>query len=536
MKKNIDAPIVAVTVYRDRALVTRENIISLTGEEKELIISQLPTTLETDSVRVTGRGTTSVKILGVRIESIFTPEASVERIAQLDRQIKTLQTQQESIENQLSSLQLQLNFVEHLSEKSKTPYSVSLAKQQTNLEQTQELLNFVGDKYLDYADRIAFVKQQQQSLKAQISALEKQKQNLQTPKDNKSLNLIVFIETDRSGEFELEVSYIVDRASWTPLYDLQVDTIDKHLNLSYLAEVEQNTGEDWSNVALTLSTAKPGVGSLPPKLEPWYIDIFRPLSSREGKLLTLRRSTVGDTFGVTGEDEYEDISATESQDEVESISAEVVAATVAKSGSVVTFEVRGGGNIPSDGTPHKVTIFNDRYPSQLEYIAVPRLVSFAYLQAKVTNPPTGVTLLPGKANIFRDLTFVGTTDLENIAPNQEFKLNLGIDEGWKIERDLVQRQVEKKLIGNRRRVVYAYRLVINNLLSIENSLKLIEQLPISRNEKLQVRLNEVNPKIKLGEMGILEWNMTVKASGKQEIYYQFVIEYPPESSIEGLNI
>ena len=154
----------------------------------------------------------------------------------------------------------------------------------------------------------------------------------------------------------------------------------------------------------------------------------------------------------------------------------------------------------------------------------------------IANPATGVTLLPGKANILREQTFVGTTRLENIAPSQEFTLNLGIDEGWKIERNLVQRQIDKKLIGSNKRVTYAYRLIINNLQARESSLKLTEQLPVSRDENIKVRLVQAEPKIKLGEMGVLEWNLTLPEGGKQEINYQFTLEYPPEVSIYGLNI
>ena len=289
MKKNIDAAIAAVTVYTDRALVTRKNTISLTGDESELILSKLPVTLLQESVRVTGKGTSKVSILGVRVESIFTPEASVESIAQLDRQIQTLQTQKVSIENQLSSRQLQINFIKQLSEKSTTQYGINLSKQQTNLEQTQALLDFVGDKYLDYSDRITELKQQQKNINNQISALEKQKQKLLVPKNKEHLNLIIFIETPEPGEFELEVSYLVNRASWTPLYDLQVDTKEKQLNLAYLAEVKQSTGEDWHNVSLTLSTAKPGLGTLPPKLQPWYIDAHNPVAKQASFSMTRER-------------------------------------------------------------------------------------------------------------------------------------------------------------------------------------------------------------------------------------------------------
>ena len=167
-----------------------------------------------------------------------------------------------------------------MSEKSKTQYAINLSKQQTNLEQTQALLDFIGDKHLHFSDRITELKQQQQDINKQISALKQQRQNLLVPKNKEYFNLIVFIEALEPGEFELEVSYLVNRASWHPLYDLKVDTQEKQLDLTYLAEVKQSTGEDWQNVALILSTAKPGLGTLPPQLQPWYIDAHNPVAKK----------------------------------------------------------------------------------------------------------------------------------------------------------------------------------------------------------------------------------------------------------------
>jgi hypothetical protein len=69
----------------------------------------------------------------------------------------------------------------------------------------------------------------------------------------------------------------------------------------------------------------------------------------------------------------------------------VTNAKVDRSGSVITFNVGGSNNIPSDRNPHKVTIFRDEYPIDWRYIAIPKLVNFAYLQATVTNPKALVT-------------------------------------------------------------------------------------------------------------------------------------------------
>ena len=527
--KTIDTRICEVTVYTDRALVTRRGTVGLTGNERELAIASLPATLDTESVRATGAGTVAVRLLGVRSEKVFSSEPVADGIAELTQQIQELETQNRAIKDKLGARRIQLKFVQDLSEKSVGFFSSSIAKQQVGLNETGELLNFLGTNYLKYVSTIAQHERQQRKLDNQIQALQRKLQEVRTSHSLQSFNIIVAIEPSGSGNFELELSYVVKRASWTPLYDLRVNTTNNQINLNYLADVKQNTGEDWTGVALTLSTAKPGLGSLPPQLKPWYIEIFelKEPAGRgssdddfEDREVIFLRAPVGNSF----------------PSEVRRIEAETATAQVSREGGTVSFQIGGNTNIPSDNSRQKVTVFSENYPSQPEYIAVPRLVSFAYLQAVVVNPLTGATLLPGKANIFRDNTFVGTVQLENVSPGQEYKLNLGIDEGLKIERQLVERQVDKKLIGNQRRTSYAYRLSVTNLRQVQVHLTLQEQLPVSRNEQIKVRLTLTNPKIVAGEMGLLEWIMSLPPQAKQELYYQFVVEHPPDLTVMGLDI
>nr|WP_242045734.1 MULTISPECIES: mucoidy inhibitor MuiA family protein [unclassified Calothrix] len=529
LRKTVDSQIVAVTVYSDRALVTRQARVSLTGEEKELVLTSLPVTLETDSVRVSGKGTVGVRLLGVSSDRIYTAEPVVDRVNQLTRQIQQLEAEKRHLQAQIDALALQSSFIAGLREKTEEPFAQSLSRKNLSLSETLDFLNFLGSQYGEYAIASGECKTQQEELDKQLQVLCASLQNIQTPHPKESVSLVVAVEVAGAGEFELEVSYVVNRASWTPLYDLRFNISSNIVNLTYLAEVTQSTGEDWLGVALTLSTAKPGLGTLPPKLEPWYINTHsRPpvdFISRRAIMPMMAQAATSEI------EEAEDDILQES-----AIEAEVVVAEVSQAGSVVTFKLNGGGNIPSDGAPHKTTIFNDDYPSNCDYIAIPRLVSFAYLQAKVKNSANGATLLPGKANIFRDNMFVGTTNLEHIAPGEEFKINLGIDEGLKIERDLVTRQVDKKMMSSQRRITYGYRLTISNLLDQKARLILTEQLPVSRNEQLKVRLTRTNPQIQLGEMGILEWDLTLQAEEQREINYQFTVEYPPDLIVTGLDI
>lgn len=531
MNKIIDTKISVVTVYLDRALVTRTGTIQLTGEERELMIIDLPLSLETNSVRVAGSGTVATRLLGVRTELNLTTEPVGEKVSQLQEQIHALEAEKRTVRDRLESVRLQSKFIETLSEQSVGKFSLYLAKQEVSLVETQALLDFIGENSKNYANSLADLEKQEKKLDQRINVLRQQLKQIQNVPIDRSYRIIATIEPSGAGEFTLEVSYLVNNASWTPLYDLEVSSESNSLNLTYLAEVQQNTGEDWLEIDLILSSAKPGLGSLPPKLKPWYIDVSPPpvpnlmrrrqAKMQEESLELMAMSPSSAAFEPAAELEIE---------------AEIVTAQVTKTGSVVTFAVGGGGNIPSDGNSHKVTIFSDRYPSSLDCIAIPKLVSFAYLQATITNPPTGVTLLPGKANIFRDNVFIGTTELENIAPGQTFQLDLGIEERLKIERELIERQVDKKLIGNIRRITYAYRLKITNLLEQTTTLKLTEQLPISRNEKLKVRLDKINPKIEPKDMGILQWEITLAPQQLQEVYYQFIVEYAPDLTVFGLDI
>jgi uncharacterized protein (TIGR02231 family) len=538
MKKTVDTRICEVTVYADQALVTRRGIVQLTGEEQELAIACLPVTLLSESVRARSTGTVPMRLLGVRTERVRTTKVMNSEITPLTQEIESLEERKRHGQDRLTLLNLQRNFVKTLSNQ----YLERLTKFQNpeaiNLSQIRELLEFVGQQYSEFSSAIASADKEQKQLDEQIQARREQLQQLSTPHSSESFSIIVTLEASAVGEFELEVSYIVKQVSWVPLYDLRLSATNEQIHLSYLAEVKQNSGEDWLGVALTLSTAKPGLGTLPPKLTPWYIDAQRSSYSGLTRNNTPPASSVpsGSLFATMPYPGMAPLPDASRDLDLELLKAQVATAQVSKQGGIVTFEVSSGNNIKSDGVPHKTLIFHQDYPCRAEYIAIPRLVGLAYLQTTITNPLTGVTLLPGKANIFRDNTFVGTTDLENIAPGQEFKLNLGIDEGVKIERDLVERQVDKKLIGSQRRTTYAYRLIITNLREQQAELTLTEQLPVSRNEQITVRLTRSNPQIQSGEMGTLQWSFPLPPLSQHEVYYQFTVEHSPELIVVGLDI
>jgi uncharacterized protein (TIGR02231 family) len=527
MLQPINTTIAAVTVYTDRALIKRQGTIPLTGAETSLTIANLPTSLDPDSVRVSGRGQTAVQLQGVTIDRQFTTEPVGDRLLQLATEIDRIETEKTQIQVQLDSLTLQSEFIQGLRQKTEETFSRTLASKRLDLSDTSNLLNFLGTKHTEYATSREDLLRQKQQLEKQLQALQSHVKQLQRPRSKESFQINVAIAAT-PGEFQLEVTYVVNSAAWKPLYDLRVQ--QQTLHLTYLATITQTSGEDWQDVSLTLSTAKPGLGTIPPKLEPWYISLPTPRSQwseSDAIMVGAAAPMMSRSRGAALE---------EAKDETPEYDADTAVAEISQEGGIVTFQIGGSSNIPSDGNPHKVTILNEPIPCQLTYLAMPRLVSFAYLQAKAQNRSDGATLLPGKANIFREQVFVGTTDLENIAPGQEFKINLGIDEGLKLDRTLTERQVDKKFLGSNRRITYAYRITVVNLSDRPTSLDLHDQIPHSRNDLIKVKLTKITPAISLGELGRLNWNLDLAANSKTEIYYQFAIEHPENAQITGLNL
>lgn len=538
MNKTVDTRICEVTVYDDQALVTRRGIVQLTGEEHELVIAQLPVTLISESVRASSSGTVAVRLLGVRTERTYTTEAIAPEIAPLTQEIEQMEEQKRHAQDRLTQLTLQRNFVKGLIAQYLERLTKSQHPEPLNLNNIKELLEFVGHQYSEFSSAIATTEKEQQKLEKKLQTLRQQLNQLSTPRSQENFSIIITIEPSAVGEFELEVSYLINKASWIPLYDLRFSSTSEKVNLSYLAEVQQSTGEDWLDVALTLSTAKPQLGTLPPQLTPWYIDVQHP------NYLESRAKTVAEMDNIQPRTFYATLPfpgmAPEPEvvidTDLQRLKAQAIAAEAPKPAGIIAFEVNNSGNIPGDGATHKTTIFREDYSYSAEYVAIPQLGSLAYLETTIVNPLTGVTLLPGKVNIFRDNTFIGTTELKNIPPGEEFKLNLGLDEGLKIERDLVERQVDQKLIDKGRHTTYAYRLVITNLRSNNAVLLLKERLPVSCNPQIKVFLTRTNPAIQMGEMGMLEWSLTLPPHSKQEVYYQFTVEYPPELTVIGLDI
>jgi uncharacterized protein (TIGR02231 family) len=214
--------------------------------------------------------------------------------------------------------------------------------------------------------------------------------------------------------------------------------------------------------------------------------------------------------------------------------AEVAMATVDTSGAAVTYHVDGAVTVPADGAPHKVAVATFELTPDLDYVSAPKLAEAAYRRAKVVND-SPYTLLPGAVNLFAGDEFVGATALELIAPQGEIELYLGTDDRVKVERELARREVDKKLIGDKRRLHYAYEITLENLLQVEAKVALHDQIPVGRHEDIKVKLMSVKPEpSEQSELNLLDWELELAPGEKQIVRFDFTVEHPRGMRVVGL--
>ncbi len=332
------------------------------------------------------------------------------------------------------------------------------------------------------------------------------------------------------GELTVELSYIISGAHWTPFYDLRLveGNSQPRIEMGYLAQVGQNTGESWEAVCLILSTARPAMARTLPELDPWFIGppppprpkhvAMAPAGAPQARMLSTRANRVSE----------------ETYDNLEMLQAEEVPAAVDSSGSAVTYAIPAPVTIPPDGTLHKVTIARFTLSPRLDFVSAPKLVPAAYRRARILNSGP-YTLLPGEANIFVGDEYIGTTPLELTAPQGEIELYLGSEDRLKVERELKRRDVDKRLIGGRRHMGVGYEIKVENLLPYAAKLTLHDQFPISRHEEIKVRLESADPKpVEVSEMNLLRWEFTLEPQEKRSVRFDFVVDSPQGMEISGV--
>lgn len=535
----VESRIDAVTVYTDRAQVTRRGEADVPAGSHELVLAHLPGGLVAESVRASARATARARLVATDVRRTFHPDPVEERVAALLREIEDLEDRDRELAQSEDAAAVRRGFLTTLATSAGQQLGRGIARGKAKVDVGADVSAFLSSELAKVDAEARVVGERRRELGKELAAKRRELDLLHARRGPaERTQVAVLLDLEAEGKVELEVRYQVTGASWAPVYDLRLSEgdahlEDAHLEVVYQAQVTQRSGEDWESVALALSTAKPALGATAPELDPWYLEVWAPLpvTAARGGGAGPRAQTQMAEMPVPAP---APMAAPAAALEMPVAEAEVVIAAVEERGAAVTFSVGGRADIPGDGSPHKVTLGDFSMACELDYVTAPKLVEQAYRRATVTNTSDAI-LLPGRAQIFVGDEFVGTTDLETVAPDQEVEVYLGVDDRIAVERELVTGSVDKKFLQDKAVLNYAYSIQVTNLRSNAEKVEVLDQVPVSRHESVKVRRGDTSPKAsEESEMGEISWQLRLGAGEKQEIRFAFTVEHPRGTHVAGL--
>ncbi|MCC6397574.1 MAG: mucoidy inhibitor MuiA family protein, partial [Bacteroidetes bacterium] len=279
----INTRIVAATVYSDRAMITRSGKVALAPGMRSLVIRGLPSLVQDQSVRVTASGIVGSKIIEVQVNRMYLDTLITARTRPLLQKSRNLSFEIRKINDRLSVLKHRNDFLEKITIASQESIGRELKTARPAVDEYGKLLDFFDVELSSLKTETRSLEDQRLEHQQTFERIQKELQLIGGSPEKSEKEVTVILNAGIAGTVTIDVSYLVSQASWKPAYDIRASSSDTVVNLTYSAFVQQNTGEDWSDAVVTLTTSRPASGGNPPELDPWFIGAAdRAISTVEG--------------------------------------------------------------------------------------------------------------------------------------------------------------------------------------------------------------------------------------------------------------
>ena len=505
------------TVFLNRAELTATAKTTVQSGDQRVLIENVPLTLDPNSIQVKGTG--NAIITGVRFVRDYLRNAP--RPANILRLDDTLRTVQADI----AAAELSYSVLEEEKKLILTNKQVSGSATGVKVTELKELANFYRERLTDIGTKLLKIKEQLTAWKEQEKNIQNQLSDWQNRRNQPTGSIEVSLTASARTALNLEISYVVNGAGWRPMYDLRVKDTQTPVDLAYKARVFQNTGQNWDNVKLTLSTSNPALGGTKPELRTQYVDFPQPVGvDREalnekvyvgyGTSKNLAKGSVVQAAAAPMADVQSTADFT--LIEVNDLS--------------VSFDIALPYDIPTGGQPQLVDIARHEVPATYRHFAIPKLDPDAFLVAQL-NGWEKYNLLNGTANVYFQGTYVGETQLTTQNTNDTLTVSLGRDKKVIVKRERLNEFSSKRFIGSNMRETVTYRITVRNTKPEAIRLALEDQVPVSQNSDIEVNVEEVSGAKRNPETGKLSWEIDLKSNESRTFDIRFEIRYPKGRTI-----
>ncbi len=567
-----------VTVYRGQALVSRDVKVDGTGLI-EVLVTDLPEHVVPASLYAeAGAGGAEVRSVRFRVRPVM--QDVNEAVRKLDDQIRALDDKLRAAGKKGELLAEHKAYLAKLEAFIAPAANIEISKGVLNAETLTSLTQLLLTQRQTIADADLKLGLEQRELNDQKMLAVRERDTIAGRSNRTVREAVVLVNLPQGVKGgSLHLKYLVDAAGWSPSYTVRADGKKDKVLVEYHAAIQQMSGEDWGDVAMTLSTATPNLVSRAPELKPMLVSLAAAAASQpvqaQGdyqnarKELAFRQKEADTRRSVNGPQGVQSFDGKGQANGGAMLNGAVIEADQAlntlacdmqlldllskdrvvrvsgtpqkrEEGLSITYTLASKTSLPSRADVQQVQIAAMTMPAEFYKVATPVLTEYVYDEASVSND-SKIVLLAGPVAAYSEGRFVGSGDVATIAGGERFIVGFGIDSSLRASRELVEKT--DNVQGGNRVVELTYKLAIDNFGEAAAKVRLMDRLPKARENEIKLTLTDsagsIEPDVQK-KTGILRWDVTAPAAGSGSkalaLEYKFRLEHDKQLMISGMPV
>lgn len=498
-----------VKIFTSGATVTRNAKVTVDAGQSLLRFENLSASINPSSIAVSGIGEFTILSVTHQLDYLG-PNRKTEEMLQLEDSLLRLNNQREGYLNEIYVLQEEQNML--LANK-----SIGGANTGVKLEELKSISTYIRTRLIEIKTRLLDLTTREKKVKVEIDKVNQQLAVLNHKRNEPYSTILVTVSATARTAATFNISYYTGNVSWSPSYDIRVKDAASPVKMLFKAMVNQNTGEDWNKVKVKISTSNPSLGSTKPELYPWYLNFSYPVQIRSSA--PMKRND----DAMAGQPMMEAAQAPALSNYVNTIENQLS----------TDYEISIPYSIPSNGLNYAVEIKDFELPATYSYYATPKLDRDAFLVAAVTGWE-GLDLQPGSSNVYYENTFVGESMFNPVTTHDTMLVSLGRDKRVVVKRELMKDLSGNQLLGSNRTRNFTYEISVKNNRKEAIKITIEDQLPVSQDKDIEVKLTEGSDGELIAETGKISWKMEVLPSQQAKKKFGYSVKYPKDRQVLGL--
>ncbi len=525
-----DSKITNVTVFLSGAQLTHEARVSVPVGSSTIVFENLTQYINKSSLQIKANNEAiTILSVGHKVNYLKSHEN--------DKRVVSLK---DSLEKTYFKLDIRNSHeIVYKEEKSMLLANKSIRGEQNgvDIEDLMDMADFYRERLQEIETKLLDINRSKTNLNKTISRLNEELQSVNSQQGKYTSDVIVKVATKIKSTTKFELSYITNNATWLPKYDVRTKDIDQTIALTYKAEIAQNTGFDWENVNVKLSTGNPIMSNTQPTINPWYLVYYDEYHAKNNRSRGKRQYAAAAYGEVSGDDYNADKKYDDGEkdllftSQLNATSADFT--SVSHSNVNTEFEIALPYTIKSNGESELIEIQNYDLPASYQYFSAPKADKDAFLLANIIEWGD-YDLLPGYANVYFEGTYIGESFLNTNTTDDTLAVSMGRDKGIVITREKIKDFCKNTGFVGNKKSTRGYEIKIRNNKPKPIEIEVIDQIPMSRIKEIQVEMLE-NSSAEYDETtGKLKWKLTIQPGQTSEVFFKFQVKYPKDKNLSNL--